>query len=116
MKKFLTVILMLVISMAASAEDTKLDGVWKSGNIELTFVEDTLYMDDIEVEGFQYIYSFDQKTNVVKAVSPVFDTDVILIKIVRITKDAITLYFMDDEAKTVYKFNRKKVQVPTMGW
>lgn len=116
MKKFLNVILMLVISMAASAEDTKLDGVWKSGNIELTFVEDTLYMDDIEVEGFQYIYSFDQKTNVVKAVSPVFDTDVILIKIVRITKDAITLYFMDDEAKTVYKFNRKKVQVPTMGW
>lgn len=116
MKKFLTVILMLVISMAASAEDIKLDGVWKSGNIELTFVEDTLYMDDIEVEGFQYIYSFDQKTNVVKAVSPVFDTDVILIKIVRITKDAITLYFMDDEAKTVYKFHRKKVQVPTMGW
>lgn len=116
MKKFLTVILMLVISMAASAEDTKLDGVWKSGNIELTFVEDTLYMDDIEVEGFQYIYSFDQKTNVVKAVSPVFDTDIILIKIVRITKDAITLYFMDDEAKTVYKFNRKKVQVPTLGW
>jgi hypothetical protein len=116
MKKFLTVILMLVISVAASAEDTKLDGVWKSGNVELTFIGDTLYMDDIDIEGFQYIYSFDQKTNVVKAVSPVFDTDVILIKIVMLTKNAISLYFMDDEAKTVYKFHRKKVQVPTLGF
>lgn len=114
--KYLLSVMMLVISMTASAEDTRLDGVWKSGNVELTFIDDTLYIDDIDIEGFQYIYSFDQKTNVVKAVSPVFDTDVIFIKIVEFTKNAISLYYMDDEAKTVYKFHRKKVQVPALGW
>lgn len=114
--KYLLIVVMLVISMTASAEDNKLDGVWKSGNVELTFIGDTLYIDDIDIEGFQYIYSFDQKTNVVKAVSPVFDTDVILIKIVEFTKDDISLYYMDDDAKTIYKFNRKKSQVPALGW
>lgn len=114
--KHVLMVLMLVISATVYAESTKLDGVWKSGNVEMTFIKDTLYIDEIDNEGFGYIYSFDSKTNIVKAVSPVFETDMLFIKIVKFTKGAFSFYFMDGDDKKVYTFYRKKIQIPALGF
>lgn len=114
--KHLLIIAGLLFSLATAAEIPNLQGVWKDGTLEMTFLQDTLLIDEIDVEGDEYTYSVDSTNNVITVTSP-FYSDTILIKIVKITPKELHIYYIgDDEDKDIIKLKRKKVQIPTMGF
>lgn len=107
MKKFLVVLACLVVilfeSCGAKTIDKKILGSWESDSIVYTFSKDSLYIDEIGVEGDQYSYVIDTSNKEIiykNEIDEYFD----VLKIVSVTNETLVLK-MDGET---YKFSRIK--------
>lgn len=107
MKKF-AIIICFAICLPVFAGIPFLRGVWTLDNVELTFLDDTLIIDEIDNEGDEYIYSADSVSGTIKAWSTFHECDSFVIKIVNVTEDSLYIYYTDDDEAIIYGFGRKK--------
>lgn len=94
MKKIISIIAAIFVSCSMFASE--LDGSYANKNIVMSFVGDSLYIDEVGIEGD--VYEFKCKDNVVTARNSL---DNIYFKIVRKTKNAIYITY---DNKKIYKF------------
>lgn len=94
MKKIISIIAALFVSCSMFASE--LDGSYANKNIVMSFVGDSLYIDEVCIEGDSYKFKY--KDNVIVAYN---DLDSISFKVVRKTED--TIYITYDNKK-IYKF------------
>ena len=94
MKKIISIIAALFVSCSMFASE--LDGSYANKNIVMSFVGDSLYIDEVGIEGDAY--KFKCKDNIVTAHNSL---DNIYLKIVRKTKNAIYITY---DNKKIYKF------------
>lgn len=94
MKKIISIIATIFVSCSMFASE--LDGSYANKNIVMSFVGDSLYIDEVGIEGDAY--EFKCKNNIVTAYNSL---DNIYFKIVRKTKNAIYITY---DNKKIYKF------------
>ena len=94
MKKIISIIAALFVSCSMFASE--FDGSYANKNIVMSFVGDSLYIDEVGIEGDAY--EFKCKDNIVTAHNSL---DNISFKVVRTTKNAICITY---DNKKIYKF------------
>lgn len=107
MKKIFFVLACLVVflfgSCGAKSIDKKILGSWQSDSVVYTFNKDSLYIDEIGVEGDQYAYIIDAKKKEIIYKGDIEEYYDVL-QIVSISEDTLILKMDDD----IYEFKMVK--------
>ena len=98
MKKF-TLFLFVVCLSIISVNCAEINGSYINKNIVYSFVKDSLYIDEIGIEGDTYVYDYIKDDSIVRAYN---DLDEINFKVLYNDNDTIRIKYIDSEK--IYTF------------
>ena len=98
MKKF-TLFLFVVCLSIISVNCAEINGSYINKNIVYSFVKDSLYIDEIGIEGDAYVYDYVKDDSIVRAYN---DLDEINFKVLHNDNDTIRIKYIDSEK--IYTF------------
>ena len=98
MKKFVLFLFAVCLSIV-SVYCAEINGSYINKNIVYSFVKDSLYIDEIGIEGDAYVYDYAKNDSTVKAYN---DFDEINFKILSNDNDTIRIKYIDSEK--IYTF------------
>ena len=98
MKKF-TLFLFVVCLSIISVNCAKINGSYINKNIVYSFVKDSLYIDEIGIEGDAYVYDYVKDDSIVRAYN---DLDEINFKVLHNDNDTIKIRYVNSEK--IYTF------------
>ena len=98
MKKFVLFLFTVCLSIV-SVNCAEINGSYINKNIVYSFIKDSLYIDEIGIEGDAYIYDYAKNDSTVKAYN---DFDEINFKVLYNDNDTIRIKYIDSEK--IYTF------------
>ena len=98
MKKF-TLFLFVVCLSIISVNCAEINGSYINKNIVYSFVKDSLYIDEIGIEGDAYVYDYVKDDSIVRAYN---DLDEINFKVLHNDNDTIKIRYVNSEK--IYTF------------
>lgn len=98
MKKFVLFLFTVCLSII-SVYCAEINGSYINKNIVYSFVKDSLYIDDIGIEGDAYVYDYIKDDSIVRAYN---DFDEINFKVLSNDNDTIKIKYIDSEK--IYTF------------
>ena len=98
MKKF-TLFLFVVCLSIISVNCAEINGSYINKNIVYSFVKDSLYIDEIGIEGDAYVYDYIKNDSIVRAYN---DLDEINFKVLHNDNDTIKIRYVNSEK--IYTF------------
>lgn len=98
MKKFVLFLFVVCLSIV-SVNCAEINGSYINKNIVYSFVKDSLYIDEIGIEGDAYVYDYTKDDSIVRAYN---DLDEINFKVLHNDNDTIKIKYIDSEK--IYTF------------
>ena len=98
MKKFALFLFTVCLSIV-SVNCAEINGSYINKNIVYSFIKDSLYIDEIGIEGDAYVYDYTKDDSTVKAYN---DLDEINFKVLSNDNDTIRIKYIDSEK--IYTF------------
>lgn len=83
----------------------KLTGVWRNGDIEFNFSYTTLYIDELNNEGFDYTYDISGDTLIYQ--NYIEQDQKFYIKIVSLNDSVLRFYYLDDP-RHIFTYKKEK--------
>lgn len=106
MKRFILVaglILLTYVTIQALPLKRDIEGIWTNGKVNFTFVKDSLYIDEIDNEGFGYKAAYNGDT--IQCTDNV-TTDTFHIIVKSLDKQVLEFYYKEDGKKEIIELNK----------